>query len=386
MAENPIGSILIVGVMSGTSADGIDVAIVEIGKEGKIELKHYREHPLPKDLREPVLRLAEPGLGQVDNLGRLDHAMGEAIAQAVLKTLRKAAVEPGEIAAIGSHGQTIRHRPAGKHPFSLQIGCPSTIAEITGITTVADFRRRDIAAGGQGAPLTPFAHRLLFASDHEPVCILNIGGIANLTWLPPEGKITGFDTGPGNMLMDGLMLAITDGRHGFDHEGQLAASGHLCAPLLEQLKQHPFFCRMPPKSCGREEFGKTMLDRIMAWPEICEADRLTTAMQLTVDSICESQRWLSAQPKSWYVCGGGEKNSHLMKLLSKKLMPARVCSTETAGIPPPAVEAVSFAILAWYTLQGLPNTIPEVTGASRAVTGGHIIPGRNWPDVLQTIS
>jgi len=311
--------------------------------------------------------------------------MGVAIAQAVLETLQEAGIKPEEITVIGSHGQTVRHRPAGQHPFSLQIGCPSTIAEVTGITTVADFRRRDIAAGGQGAPLTPFVHRLLFAGQGEPTCILNIGGIANLTWLPPDGAIVGFDTGPGNMLMDGLMLAISDGRARYDHGGQFAASGHVCIPLLEKLKQHPFFCRMPPKSCGREEFGQTMLDQIMAWPKICEADRLATAMQLTVDSIAEAQHWLSDQPAIWYVCGGGEKNTHLMQLLSRKLAPARVCSTEDAGIPPATVEAVSFAVLAWYALMGLPNTIPEVTGARHAVTGGHIIPGRNWPGLIPSL-
>jgi len=382
MAENLIEPILMVGVMSGTSADGIDIAIVEIGREKQIKLRYFQEHPMPEGLREPILRLAEPGFGQIDKLGRLDRAVGEAIGRAVMKTLQASDIAPEKITAIGSHGQTIRHRPAGMNSFSLQIGCPSTIAEITAITTVADFRRRDIAAGGQGAPLTPFAHRLLFASECNPACVLNIGGIANLTWLPLAGEITGFDTGPGNMLMDGLMLAFTDGRSRFDHQGQLAASGCACALLLEQLKQQPFFCQTPPKSCGREEFGKNLLDQIIAWPDISEADRLATAMQLTIDSIAAAQRWLPGKPAKWYVCGGGEKNVHMMDLLSKKLMPAVVCSTEDAGIPPQAVEAVSFAILAWCTLLGRTNTVPEVTGARHAVVGGHIIPGRNWPNIL----
>jgi len=373
---------LMVGVMSGTSVDGIDVAIVEICADGGVTLRAFREHPIPDALREPILRLAEPGIGEIDHLGRLDHALGEATAGAILTSLQDAGISPERIAAIGSHGQTIRHRPAGKHPFSLQIGCPSTISEITGITTVSDFRRRDIAAGGQGAPLTPFAHRLLFGNSHEPVCILNIGGIANLTWLPPDAEITGFDTGPGNMLMDGLMLSITDGRNRFDHVGQLAATGRACTPLLSALKQHPFFHQRPPKSCGREEFGTAMLDQILAWPGLTDADRMATAMQLTVDSIAGAQCWLPDQPKRWYVCGGGEKNVRLMALLSGALSPAKVCSTGDAGIPPQAVEAISFALLAWHTLTGRPNTVPEVTGAHHAVIGGAITPGRNWHDLF----
>ncbi|MDX8411330.1 MAG: anhydro-N-acetylmuramic acid kinase [Mariprofundaceae bacterium] len=378
--------LITIGVMSGTSADGIDIAIVRLHGGGKIQLLAFDEHPMPSELREPILRLAEPGLNEIDALGELDSALGKAIARAVLQSLDTAGIAAASVAAIGSHGQTIRHRPSANPPFSLQIGCPSTIAEITGITTVADFRRRDIAAGGQGAPLTPLAHRLLFGDRQQAMAVLNIGGIANISYLDPSGRTLGFDTGPGNMLMDGLMLALSDGRDAFDQGGRLAASGKVCNALLETLLQHPFFARPAPKSTGREEFGHKVVEQILAWQGVSDADRMATAAHLTAASIAHAQRLLPAEPSCWYVCGGGAYNEYLMHLLADLLAPARVTTTEHIGIPSNAVEATSFALFGWLALAGLSNTIPEVTGADHAVSAGHIAPGRNWPELTKLLT
>jgi len=369
---------LLVGVMSGTSADGIDVAIVRIGADGRPALVHYREHPMPEKLRASILHLAESG-GGMDALGQLDRSLGEAIADAVLATLEDAAIPPAGITAIGSHGQTVRHRPDANPAFTMQIGCPSTIAEKTGITTVADFRRRDIAAGGEGAPLAPFAHRLMFGREGQSVAILNIGGIANISLCSSDGRVTGFDTGPGNMIMDGLMRQLSGGQQAYDADGRLAGDGTVCEPLLAELLAHPFFCRQPPKSTGREAFGEGMVREIMAWPDIGDAERMATALELTARSIADARRFLPVTPDAWFICGGGAHNPQLMRRLRELLAPAVVQGIDALGIPPEAVEAVCLAVLAWHTLRGLPNVLPAVTGASHAVCGGHIAPGDNWP-------
>jgi len=374
---------VLAGVMSGTSADGIDVAIVRMDK--RPELLHFSAFPMPEPLRTDILHLAEPQHGNdIDLLGKTDRALGEAIAQTVLDAVRQANMQPGEITAIGSHGQTVRHRPAMQPAFSLQIGCPSTIAERAGMTTVADFRRRDMAAGGEGAPLTPFVHRMLFARRDAATTVVNIGGIANVTWLGRTGEVSGFDTGPGNMVMDGLMRAFSRGEAPFDADGALAASGTVCEPLLRHLLDHPFLSRTPPKSCGREEFGDGLVAEILAWPNLRDADRMRTALELTVQSITNSRRWMPGEPPGhWHICGGGTRNRFLMERLAAVLAPADVASTDAADMPSDALEAVSFAILAWQTLQGLSNTLPQVTGASHPVCGGHIVPGENWPRILR---
>ncbi len=374
---------LIVGMMSGTSVDGIDVAIVRMAE--KPQLAHFSESPMPGELRERILRLAEPGADGIDAMGELDRALGEAFAQAALLAIGNAGLAPADIAAIGCHGQTVRHRPRAKHPFTLQIGCPSTIAEISGITTVADFRRRDLAAGGCGAPLAPFAHRLLFAGGRESIAVVNIGGIANLTFLPAAGGAAGFDTGPGNMIMDGLMLSISGGGQGLDINGRMAAGGTVCQPLLRELLSHPFLSRRPPKSTGREDFGGEIVHRILGWPGISDTDRLATAAELTARGIADSRNFLPEVPGDWYVCGGGAANPHLMRRLSALLAPAGVRSTEALGVPPAAVEAVCFAILAHHCLCGLVNTLPVVTGAAHGSVGGHIAPGGNWHQLLRAI-
>jgi len=383
----PADHSLLVGIMSGTSVDGIDVAIVRfVGQAGDTpELIWFSEYPMPEKLREPILRLAEPGINEIDTMGELDRQLGHAYADATLAAIHSAGLNAADITAIGCHGQTIRHRPLARHPFTLQIGSAAVIAEKTGITTVSDFRSRDMAADGQGAPLVPFAHRQLFASENHNTAIVNIGGIANVTWLGADGDVIGFDTGPGNMVMDGLMLALSDGRHGYDQQGELAATGEICQPLLDALMSHPFLHRPPPKSTGREEFGEKVVDQILSWPGLCDADRMATASALTARSIVHAMDHFPAKAAQWYICGGGVRNAHMMLQLKEQFSPARVDSTEAAGIPPQAVEAVSFAILARQTLMGEINTLPEVTGAGHAVCGGQITPGANWKKLLQSI-
>ncbi len=376
----------LVGLMSGTSCDGLDVAIVEAGSA---RLHAFRCCALEPGLQEAVLRLAEPGMDDIDILGHLDQAIGEASAQAVLKTLDEGGVLPEQVLCIGSHGQTVRHRPRrhdGGLPFSLQIGCPARIAERTGITVVSDFRRRDIAAGGEGAPLMPWIHRRLFARGDADVAVLNIGGIANITWLGRDGQVTGFDTGPGNMLMDGLMLELSDGRYAYDDGGALAEAGKECASLLQELLAHSYFSTWPPKSTGRETFGRKMLDRLLAWPELDDASRMRAAAMLTVRSIVDAQRFLPSRPSHWWVCGGGARNRFVMRQLRAYLHPARVSSTDELGYPADAIEAMGFALLAEATLRGCSNTCPEVTGARSAICGGQITPGRNWPGLLASLA
>ncbi|MDQ6965611.1 MAG: anhydro-N-acetylmuramic acid kinase, partial [Mariprofundaceae bacterium] len=210
-------------------------------------------------------------------------------------------------------------------------------------------------------------------------------GIANITWLGKDDSTSGFDCGPGNMLMDGLMLALSDGRNSYDEGGELAATGQICQPLLEQLLNIPFLHKHPPKSTGREEFGSPIVDSILAWPEISDADRLATACALSVESIAASVDFLPRPPQRWLVCGGGACNTHLMRSLAARLAPAELSGTQDSGMPGQAVEAASFALLARQTLCGAANTVAEVTGAAHPVCGGSVTPGDNWPSLLQDI-
>jgi len=374
---------LFIGIMSGTSADGIDVAIVRMAEQP--ELLHFLEYPMPVKLRTAVLRLTTPGFGEVDNLGGLDKALGCAYADAALSAIKAAGFEATNIAAIGNHGQTIRHRPTTQYPFSMQIGCAAVIAEQTGITTISNFRSRDLAAGGEGAPLVPFAHQQLFTDSERNTVVLNIGGIANITWLGADGGIAGFDTGPGNMIMDALMQSISHGDKAYDENGQLAASGSVNDALLDKLMQHPFLQQTPPKSTGREQFGSEVVNQILNWPDISDANRMATACRFTTNSIAQAIRFLPATPTRWLCGGGGVRNRYLMSLLEQQLSPASVSTTQSAGMPPQAVEAVCFALLARQTLLGEPNTLAAVTGAKRDVCGGQITPGANWQTLLHDI-
>lgn len=367
-------STLYIGLMSGTSADALDAALVDLQDERRPRLIATHSHPLAH-LRDAIHDLAQPGYNEIQRLGRLSRQLAELSAAVVLELVANAALEPGHVAAIGSHGQTIRHEPPGQspYPFTLQIADPSTIAELTGITTVADFRCRDIAAGGQGAPLAPAFHHAVFAAS-EPRAVVNIGGMANITLLPDEEQVLGFDTGPGNCLMDGWTL-----RHlgtPFDRDGAWAASGQLQPALLERLLSDPYFSQPPPKSTGREHFHHAWLDaHLRALEPMAAADVQRTLLELTACTIIDSLQTSESSPTAMFVCGGGAHNPVLMERL-EALGGLPVVSTAELGVDPQWVEAMAFAWLASRTMRGLAGNEPQVTGARSARILGGIYPGR----------
>ena len=378
-----------VGLMSGTSLDGIDAAVVGLSGDD-VELISFETCALKDKLKEPILRLNQSSLNEIESMGVLDRELGFEFASAALSVIKKAGLTPEQITAIGSHGQTIRHQPQGIDnmlPFTLQIGDAATIAEKTGVTVVSDFRKRDIAACGQGAPLVPFVHQRLFAQKDKNIAVLNIGGIANITYLGADGRVLGFDTGPGNMVMDALMQTMTDARFCYDKDGELAAMGQVNQPLLDDLLKHPFFKKTPPRSTGREDFGEDVVHQIMSI-DISDADKMATACELTAQSIVDVLQYLPKPPETWLLCGGGALNHHLKQRLadllnSDVLNPAHVQTTTDVGLPVEAVEAVAFAVLAERTLSGESNTLSAVTGALHDVSGGQITPGKNWKEVIR---
>ena len=351
---------LYLGLISGTSADGIDVALVDCAEE-RVRLLKGITISLAPTLRQQVLALSQgDGSFDIDQYGRLDVQLGEAFAAASLALLGAAGVAPEEIRAIGSHGQTVRHRPLGAHPFTLQLGDASIIAERTGIPTVADFRRADVAAGGQGAPLLPILHARLIATPDEPCAVLNLGGIANLTVLGDANGIRGFDSGPANALLDAWCQLHTG--QPVDRGGALAAQGRLDRDLLNALLRDPYFAAPPPKSTGREYFHLRWLDSHLRGRDIAVADVQATLLALTVQSVVHALAEHAPSTRRLWVCGGGVHNVHLMQSL-KKALPFPVHSTADFGIDPDFIEATAFAWLARARLRGIPGNVPSVTGA-----------------------
>jgi anhydro-N-acetylmuramic acid kinase len=381
---------LLVGLMTGTSADAVDAALVRVvdsDSGGVPEVLAYRETPLDRDLRREVLELAAADVVPPERLMRLDAALGERYAIAVIELLSGAGVSPGDVDAIGSHGQTVRHLPRHhglKSALTLQIGSAAVLAERTGITVVSDFRTRDTAAGGEGAPLVPLVDWWLFRSDAEPRLLLNVGGMANLTYLPQRaevGDVLAFDTGPGNAVIDALVALQTAGAETYDAGGARARRGSASAALVEELLADPFFDLAPPRSTGREHFGETYAAKLM---------ELSTAMGLEPDDVIATATELTAAaiergvtrfvlprgPVSGvYVSGGGARNPVLMEMLSRRLTPARVQPLSALGYEPTAKEAMAFALLAHRTLSGLPGNVTGATGAKHPVVLGHITPG-----------
>lgn len=366
-----------IGLMSGTSVDGIDAVLVAIDGPGQIRLLATHQHPYPPDVRAQIQSLtsAVPGNGnssELERAGELDMALGGLFADAANRVREKTSLHISDIRAIGSHGQTLRHRPRAAHPFTIQIANPSMIAERTGITTVADFRPRDMAAGGQGAPLVPAFHHWLF---HRPGCarvVVNIGGIANITYLPktPSTPIIGFDTGPGNTLLD-QWIEKHQGNH-YDRDGEWAASGNISAPLLTRLLNDPYFAEAPPKSTGREHFNLVWLEQhLRATAPLSAVDVQASLVELTVSTIALAIQGLG-EVDEVYICGGGAHNRHLMRRLQQQLHPVPVVDTASLGLPPDWVEAVAFAWLAHQALDGLPGNLPSVTGARHTVILGGI--------------
>lgn len=375
---------IVIGLMSGTSADGIDAAVVELlGAPPRLEWRvlGYAHFPHPPNLREEIFACFRPETGSVDRLCSLNFALGEAFAAAAIHAAEQAGLDIQQVDLIGSHGQTVWHIPTGEHASTLQIGEPAVIAERTGRVVVSNFRTRDMAAGGQGAPLVAYVDRILLAHDEKRRAVQNIGGIANVTYLPKIGDdrpAFAFDTGPGNMLIDAMAARVSGGRLTCDLDGQLATGGKVHAGLLSEWMQTPYLHRQPPKTTGRELFGQPFADG--AWARarqlnLTPADLLATVTAFTAESIAQAYaRFLPAQPDEVILSGGGAKNPALVEMLAQRLAPARLLASDEIGMPMEAKEAIAFAVLAYESWHNRPGNLPEATGARQPVILGNFTP------------
>lgn len=377
---------LALGIMSGTSADGIDVALARVAGK-KASLENFAAFPFPREVKKEILKLGEGRPVTTGEISQLNFLLGELFASAALSACKKFRVAPMQIDVIGSHGQTVFHRgtPA---PFlgrriasTLQIGEPSVIAARTGITTVGDFRPADIAAGGQGAPLVPFVDFLLYRCQRMGRVALNIGGIANVTVIPAGGKLEdvfAFDTGPGNMVIDALVRDYTRGRKGFDRNAEMAAKGNLLPVLLQTLLRDKYFSAPPPKTAGREQYGEKYLRALLSHRESRQArpeDIIRTATLLAALSVLDAfHRFIlpKAEIGELIVSGGGAHNPLLMAQLQSGLEGVRVRTADELGVPGDAKEAFAFAVLACETLRQRPANVPGATGAKKAVVLGKV--------------
>lgn len=369
-----------VGLISGTSADGVDAALVRVGPTTRdVELIEYCEQPLGEELRERIHRVVEEPLPLRD-LVRLDVQLGECFAAAALAVMAAAGRKPAQVEGIASHGQTIGHFPAADVRGTLQLGSPSLIHERTGVPVVSDFRSADIAAGGQGAPLTPFLHHALFAAPGEARAVLNIGGFTNLTFLAgtDADAVIAFDPGPGNALIDRAARAASAGAERFDRDGERARRGRVVDSALLECLAHPYFELPPPKSTGHEQFGADFYER--AARRVSEQggtsdDLIATLTELTVRSVAIAvERFVPKPAATFTVYGGGVHNRALMDRLASLLAPARVERSDALGIASDALEAVTFALLGYCAARGLVSNLPAATGASRAVSLGSATP------------
>lgn len=356
--------------MSGTSLDAIDAVLVEFGADNSPKLIKSHSHNIPATTRSAIELICQPGPDEINRMGALDKHLGELFAQATITLLENSGVAPAQIGAIGSHGQTIRHHPDKPQPFTLQIGDANTIAFLTGITTVADFRRMDIAGGGQGAPLVPAFHDAMLRSPNEDRVIINIGGMANITVLARNFPVSGFDTGPGNILMDSWIqknCQLT-----FDKNGDWAASGQCHKPLLDQLLAHPFIHAPAPKSTGRETFHLAWLESVLtAFPQLDPVDVQRSLLEFTAQSVVLAVNALPASIHRVLLCGGGSNNRLLKERIRALLEGIAVSSTTEFGIEADWLEAIAFAWLAKRRMEHKPGNVPEVTGASRpCILGG----------------
>jgi anhydro-N-acetylmuramic acid kinase len=365
---------LYVGLISGTSMDGIDAALVEFG-DHQCNVLATLAAPYPHELRDRLISAAQsPADCTVDMIGHLDQWVGECFRDATITLLEKQGVASDLVNAIGSHGQTLRHQPRAARPFTLQIGDANIIAAGTGITTVADFRRRDLALGGEGAPLTPAFHQWLFADRGKNRGVLNIGGIANVTLLLPESTtVLGFDTGPGNTLLDAWCRQSRN--EPFDKGGAWAESGSVVQPLLDEMLADPYFKLPPPKSTGFEYFNSAWIKSRLAasGEEVAAAEDLqSTLAELSARTIAMSVLEHAPAIEQLLVCGGGVHNTNLIHRLQSYLPGTSVQSTEEFGLHPDWVEAAAFAWLAKRRIEGKPGNLPEVTGAKRATVLGAV--------------
>jgi len=377
---------LVIGLMSGTSADGIDAALVRIeGEPPNLDwgLVAHTLTEYPSHVRDAVFKAFRPETGTVDLLCRLNFDLGHAFADAALRVIEAAGLKPEDVDLIGSHGQTLWHIPEGEGASTLQMGEAAVIAERTGITTINNFRTRDMAAGGQGAPVVSFLDKLLLSHPTKHRAAQNIGGIANLTYLPPQGsseRYIAFDTGPANMLMDDAISRITDREKKYDKDGALAAQGKVDRELLEKWLEEPYYKEKPPKTTGRElfgtQYGETLLQQAKEHG-LSDADYLATLAALTAESIAYScQEHLPVQLDELIVSGGGARNPTLMRMLAEAMRPTRVLTSDELGLPGEQKECIAFAVMAYETWHNRPSNLPAATGATHPVVLGSITPGR----------
>ena len=365
---------LFIGLMSGTSLDGVDGVLIDFS-EGQIRILAHQHAPFDAPLRTQLLALNQSGPDELHRSALSANALSRLYAQVVQSLLTEGGIQATQVRAIGAHGQTVRHQP-GLHDgtgYSLQIQNPSLLAELSGIAVVADWRSRDVAAGGQGAPLVPAFHQAVFGQAGQDLAVLNVGGIANLSVLSAQGDAMGFDCGPGNVLMD-LWCQRHTGQ-AYDDAGRWAASGQVQADLLAHWMQEPFFHKAPPKSTGRDLFHAAWLDsRLAAGPTLPPHDVQASLCALTAESIALAVSKHAPHSSRLMVCGGGAYNQCLMDMLQARLPQMAVVSTDTAGLPPSQVEAAAFAWLARQTCLGLPGNLPKATGAKGARVLGGIYP------------
>lgn len=366
-----------IGLMSGTSLDGIDAALVQFDANATSLIATNFEI-FPDETKKAISASSSNPATPIETLGVLDAELGNLFAECSKNLLVNANLKPSEISAIGCHGLTLYHDPYGPIPFTLQIGDPNRIAEITGITTIADFRRRDIAAGGQGAPMVPGFHEAVFRCANETRVIVNIGGIANITVLPKQidRPVFGFDTGPGNTFLD--FWAKKHINTDFDKNGDWARTGKLHATLYKALRDDEYFSKSPPKSTGKEYFSPNWLEAKLAHITTTPSaeDTQNTLSELTAATICEAINLHVDDSDQILVCGGGAHNSHLLELI-RRSAPCAVDSTNLVGFDPDWIEAMAFAWLGKMTLTGQAGNLPSVTGAKHPTILGGIYQGQN---------
>lgn len=382
----------VIGLMSGTSANGVDAVLAEItgaGVNSKVRLLEFETYPYSREMKSHILRIVSSSC-KADMLCYTNFYLGAVFARAAIAITEKANLKPTDMDIIGSHGQTIYHMPCYDKsspfgvPSTLQIGEPAVIAEAAGITTVADFRTRDMAAGGIGAPLTPYANFILFSDTKKTKIVQNIGGISNLTLLAGGGdmdSVISFDTGPGNMVIDSIMSIVSNDRADYDKDGSFASRGTVNRELLDDLLAHPFIKKSFPKATGREDFGIHFAKEVYSMSKrdgMKDEDIIASVTAFTVETIISNYEQFifpDFTPDEIIIAGGGAHNSIIVQMLKKRVGEIKVVLSDSYGIPACALEALSFAILANDTIEGIPNNIPNVTGAKRKVILGKILKG-----------
>ena len=380
----------VIGLMSGTSVDGVDAALVEIrghGLETKVELIAFHSHAFEAAVRDRIFDLFQPETSRVDEICQMNFLIGEVFADAAVAAIREAGLDVGEIDLIGSHGQTIYHLPPQEEAeyisSTLQLGEPAVIAYRTGIPTIANFRVADLAAGGQGAPLVPYVDFLLFRRANRTIALQNIGGISNVTLIPAGASasdVQASDTGPGNMIIDSVMEILTDGEERYDNAGRFAARGSICESLLGEWLEHPFISAHPPKTTGREVFGRQFANQALGQAQnrnVGQADLVATLTAFTAQSIYDYYRRFLCPHHSVdeiYISGGGSHNLTLMGYLERLFQPIPLLPIDSIGFSSDAKEAIAFAILANEAVHGNPTNLPKVTGASQPMVLGTFSP------------